>query len=189
MKDYDFRLNYYPSKANVVTDALSRKSLHMLALMVRKFDLIEQFRDLSLMCEIIENNVKLGMLKLTSSFLNEIKEGQKLDLGLIYCLVLINQSKKVDFRDDENMIMRFQDRVCVPEFPELKKRIIEEGHRSSLRIHLRATKMYQDLKKMFCWSSMKKDYPEFGYACLTWQKSKIEYLKSFGLMQPFNISE
>src|ERR1051325_5187150 len=36
LKDYDFGLNYHPGKANVVTDALSSKSLHMSMLMVRE---------------------------------------------------------------------------------------------------------------------------------------------------------
>lgn len=45
LKDYDFGLNYHPSKENVVADALSRKSLHMSMLMVKEFELIEQFRD------------------------------------------------------------------------------------------------------------------------------------------------
>ena len=34
LKDYDFDLNYHPGKANVVADALSRKSLHMPMLIV-----------------------------------------------------------------------------------------------------------------------------------------------------------
>lgn len=33
--------------------------------------------------------------------------------------------------------------------PELKKLILKESHMSSLSIYPRATKMYQDLKKMF----------------------------------------
>ncbi|MCI82143.1 hypothetical protein A2U01_0103417, partial [Trifolium medium] len=48
LKDYDFELSYHPGKANVVADALSRKSLHMSSLMARELELIEEFRDLSL---------------------------------------------------------------------------------------------------------------------------------------------
>jgi len=43
LKDYDFQLSYHLVKANVVPDALSRKSLHMSSLMVKEFELIEQF--------------------------------------------------------------------------------------------------------------------------------------------------
>lgn len=35
-----------------MADALSRKSLHMSMLMVRELELIEQFRDMSLVCEL-----------------------------------------------------------------------------------------------------------------------------------------
>lgn len=69
LKDYDFNLSYHPSKANVVAYALSRKSLHISTLMVREMDLINQFRDLSMVCEVMPRSVMLGMLKLTSSVL------------------------------------------------------------------------------------------------------------------------
>jgi len=36
LKDYDVQLSFHPGKANVVADALSRKSLHMSALMVKE---------------------------------------------------------------------------------------------------------------------------------------------------------
>ncbi|MCI73584.1 RNA-directed DNA polymerase (Reverse transcriptase), partial [Trifolium medium] len=35
LKDYDFELSYHPRKANIVADALSRKSLHMPSLMAK----------------------------------------------------------------------------------------------------------------------------------------------------------
>lgn len=73
LKDFYFGLNYHPGKANIVADALSRKSLHMSMLMVSELDLIEQFRDLSLVCENTPNSVKLGMLKLTSGILDAIR--------------------------------------------------------------------------------------------------------------------
>ena len=64
-------------------------------------------------------------------------------------------------------MLRFRDRVCIPDVPEVKKSILEEGHRSRLSIHPGATKMYHDLQKLFWWSGMKRDIAEFVYACLT----------------------
>ena len=49
----------------------------------------------------------------------------------------------------ESSVKRLGNRVCVPDIPKLKKSILEEGHQSDLSIHPGATKMYQDLKKMF----------------------------------------
>ena len=120
----------------------------MSMLMVRELELLEQFRDMSLVYEETSSGVKLGMLKLTSGILNEIQEGQKSDLSLVDRLNLINQGQGGDIRIDENDVMRFGDRVCVPDVAEIKKRIREEGHRSGLSIHLGATKMYQDLRKL-----------------------------------------
>jgi len=100
LKDYDFQLSYHPGKTNVVEDALSRKTLHMSALMVKELELIEQFRDLSLVCELTPKSVKLGMLKVTSNILEEIKVGKREDLELVDRVVLVNQGKGVDFRLD-----------------------------------------------------------------------------------------
>ena len=85
--------------------------------------------------------------------------------------------------------MRFRGRVCVPDVPELKKSILEKGHRSGLSIHPGATKMYQDLKGLFWWPRMKGDATEFVHSCFTYQKSKIENQKPLGPMQPLNIVE
>ncbi|KAI5422008.1 hypothetical protein KIW84_045455 [Lathyrus oleraceus] len=94
-----------------------------------------------------------------------------------------------DFRIDENGVIRFRDRVCVPDVPEIKKSILGEGHRSGLSIHLRTTKMYKDLRKMFWWPGMKEEIVEFVYACLNFQKSKVKHQKLLGLMQLMSIPE
>ncbi|MCI43212.1 polynucleotidyl transferase ribonuclease H fold, partial [Trifolium medium] len=111
-------LSYHPGKANVVADALSRKSLHVSSLMVKELELIEEFRDLSLVCEVSSASVKLGMLKLTNPFLENIKECQKMDERLIKKMVLINEGKETNIRVDESGVMRFHGRVCVLDVPE-----------------------------------------------------------------------
>ena len=108
---------------------------------------------------------------------------------LVDKLVLINQGRGGDFWIDENGIMRCRDRVCIPDVGDLKKRILDEGHRSGMSIHPGATKMYQDLRKLFWWSGMKKDIVEFVYSCLIFQKSKIEHQKPSGLMEPLFVPE
>lgn len=83
LKDYHFELSYHPDKVNVVGYALSRKCFHMPTLMVRECDLIEQFQDLSLVCEMTPISVKRGMLKFTSNFLDEIVIPQ----NMLYLLI------------------------------------------------------------------------------------------------------
>uniref|UniRef100_A0A151UIE5 Retrovirus-related Pol polyprotein from transposon 17.6 n=1 Tax=Cajanus cajan TaxID=3821 RepID=A0A151UIE5_CAJCA len=163
LKDYDFDLSYHPGKANVVADALSRKSLHLSSLMIREMDLLAQFRDLSLTCEVTPSSVRLGMTRVTSELLREIGEAQLVDSFLVARRNAIGQ-------------------VCVPSDPTLRRLILEEGHRSKLSFHQGATKMYQDLRKIFWWPRMKKDIAEFVSACLVCQKAKIEHQKLSGLL-------
>ena len=68
--------------------------------------------------------------------------------------------------NDDTWIHLFVDGICVANVPELRKMILEEGHRSNLSIHPDATNMYQDLKMMFWGPNMKREVSEFVYACL-----------------------
>ncbi|XP_073223476.1 uncharacterized protein [Cicer arietinum] len=185
-----FRTRYgHYEKANVVADALSMKTLSVSALMVKHSELLEQFRDLSLVCEVTLESIKLGMLKVTSGLLEGIEKNQKLDLYVLDKLQSIGQGREPDFKIGVDGILRFKEKICVPDVEELRKMILEEGHRSCLSIHPRATKMYKDLKKIFWWPKMKKDVAEFVYACLICQNSKVEHQKPSSLMQPLSIPE
>src|SRR3954469_12260720 len=104
-------------------------------------------------------------------------------------MVGVDQVENGDFKLDAYGVLRFCNRICIPDDVDLKRAILEEGHRSNLIIHPGATKMYQDLKNLFWWPGMKHDIAQFVYACLTCQKSKVEHQKSAGLMQPFEVPE
>ena len=75
----------------------------------------------------------------------------------------------------------------MPDDVEVKRLILEEGHKSRLSLHPGITKMYQDLKEAFWWQGMKKDVAQFVYACLTCQKAKVEHQRPGWMIQPLEI--
>jgi len=74
LKDYDFGLSYHPGKANVVADALSRKSLYVATMMILEQRLIEEFRDLNLAIEMRPKNLFVGALQITNEFVDHIRK-------------------------------------------------------------------------------------------------------------------
>ena len=144
-------------------------------LMIKEFELLEQFRDLSLVCEWSPQSVKLGMLKIDSDFLKSIKEAQKTDVKFVDLLVASNQTEDSDFKSDEHGVLRFRGRICIPDNDEMKKMILEESHRNSLSIHPGATKMYHNLKKLFWWSGLKRD---FWWSEWKWDSIAMDFVTS-----------
>jgi len=42
LKDHDFELMYYSKKANVVTNVLNRKKIHVVGMMVKELEMLEK---------------------------------------------------------------------------------------------------------------------------------------------------
>ncbi|MCI48326.1 hypothetical protein A2U01_0069569, partial [Trifolium medium] len=72
----------------------------MSSLVAKELELIEEFRDIGLVCELTTRSVKLGMLKLTNPFLEEVMEKQKTDAKLLKYKALIEQGKEMDIKID-----------------------------------------------------------------------------------------
>ena len=188
LKDYDFELLYHPGKANVVADALSRKIVHITHLMIKEIELLERFRDMKPQVELGSEFIRCSTLTISSDFLNLVKENHLVDASLIRVTELLGTNEAKEFSLGSDGVLRFQGRVCVPDDADVKRLILEEGHKSRLSLHLAMTKMYQDLKETFWWQGMKKDVAQFVSAYLTCQKAKVEHQRPGRILQPLDIS-
>ena len=107
LKDYDFELQYHQGKTNMVADALSRKSLHISFMMIKEMELIEKMRNLNLAMEIQPNCLRLGMLKVTNDFLQQVQVAQKEDELLCQKEELLGRGEILDFSRGTDGILKF----------------------------------------------------------------------------------
>ena len=70
----------------------------------------------------------------------------------------MSEGKAKGFPEDEHDTLWFEDRVYVPNNPEIRKLILQEAHDSPYSIHPGNTKMYLDFEGTFL-----VDWYEEGY--------------------------
>jgi hypothetical protein len=165
IKDYDLGINYHPRKANVVADALSRRS-HVNQLVVDSvpFELCEEFDKLNLR---IVDNTEATKMEVGSILLQEIQKGQMEDEKIQEIKRNIKEEKLPVFSEDEEGLLCYNGRICVPNVKELKDKILHEAHESAYSIHPGGNKIYHDLKATYVWYGMKRDVAEYVALCNT----------------------
>jgi hypothetical protein len=147
IKDYELEIHYHPDKANVVADALSRKSqVNMLAAHPIPYEQAKEFDRLSLG---FLNNTQGVKVELEPTLEQDIRKGQKYDEKINEIRQLIMEGKCPDFREDAEGVVWFKDRLCVPDIKSIWELILKEAHETTYCIHPGSEKMYQDLKKRF----------------------------------------
>ncbi|KAI3747349.1 hypothetical protein L6452_09803 [Arctium lappa] len=88
---------------------------------------------------------------------------------------------------DNRGVRCYEQRVWIPKRGDLRKRILEEAHKSRYSIHPGTNKMYRDLKRSYWWSGLKKDIAYFVERCLTCLKVKAEHQRLYGELQSLEI--
>jgi hypothetical protein len=163
IKDYELEIHYHLGKANVVADALSRKSqVNMLATHSMPFELAKEFDRLSLG---FLNNTQGVAIELEPTLEQAIRKGQKDDEKINEIRQLIIDGKGPDFREDAEGVVWFKDRLCGPDITLIQELILKEAHETVYSIHPGSEKMYQDLKKRFWWYRMKREIAEYVARC------------------------
>ncbi|GJT24991.1 retrotransposon protein, putative, ty3-gypsy subclass [Tanacetum coccineum] len=184
LKDYDTNIQYHPGKANVVADALSRKSGMIAGIKVEE-EIIRDLERLDIELCVRGQNGFWASLRVEPNLISQIKAAQK-DDGEIWAIIQ-NIDQQTEFRVDDDGILWQGTKLCVPEDPTLREALMTEAHSSPFSIHPGSTKMYHDLKQHFWWSGMKRDVATFVSKCLTCQQVKIEHQRASGLLQPLEI--
>src|SRR5262249_36144494 len=97
--------------------------------------------------------------------------------------------RALEFHMDEEDVMRYRGRICVPEQGDLKKELLKEAHYSSYSIYPGRNKMYYDLKKLYWWNNMKKEIAEYVSKCHTYQMINIEHRRPAGELKPLPLPQ
>jgi hypothetical protein len=131
----------------VLADTLSRRS-HVSQLVVDSmpFEFCEEFDKLNL--RIVANTEAIEM-EVSANLLQEIQKGQVEDEKIQEIKCNINQEKSSGFSEDEEGVLWYKGRICVPNVKELKDKILREAHESAYSIHLGGNKMYHDLNATY----------------------------------------
>jgi hypothetical protein len=165
----------------VVADTLSRRSdVSQLVVDSMPFELCEEFDKLNL--RIITNTEAMEM-EVGSSLLQKIWRGQLEDEKVQEIKRNIKEGKSSGFSEDEEGVLWYKGRICVPNVKEFKDKILREAHESAYSIHPGGNKMYHDLKTTYWWYGMKRDVAEYVALCDTCQRAKAEHQQPAGLLQ------
>jgi hypothetical protein len=130
------------------------------------FELCEEFEKLNLRNVV---NTEATEMEVGSSLLQQIWRGQLEDEKVQEIKCNIKEEKSSGFSEDDEGVLWYKGRICVPNVKELKAKILCEAHESGYSIHPGGNKMYHDLNATYWWYGMKRDVVEYVALCDTCQ--------------------
>jgi hypothetical protein len=129
----------------------------------------------------------LNNIALIPSIKEDVITTQKTYVGMGHIRRRLKLGEAKCFHEDANGVLWFKNCVVVPKDFELHQKIMVEAHCSRYSIHPEINKMYQDLKKNFWWTRMKREIAKYVAECDTCRRVKADHLRTVGNLQPLSI--
>nr|GEW04878.1 putative reverse transcriptase domain-containing protein [Tanacetum cinerariifolium] len=148
LSDYDCEIRYHLGKVNVVADALGQKE-----------------RSKPLRVQALVMTIGLNLPKQILSAQSEARKEENFINEDLHGMI-----NKLEPCTDGMLGLDNQSWISC--FGDLRDLIMHESHNSKYSIHPGSDKMYQDLKKLYCWPNMKAEIATYVSKCLTCAKVK-----------------
>jgi Integrase zinc binding domain/RNase H-like domain found in reverse transcriptase len=177
LAEFDYRIEYYKGKWNILSEALSRSP---------DLSTTELFTGEENERQEADENIRLKILSATSI---QIDASVKIFLANDYksdpAFAEQVAEPKSPFEAREGMLYK-DGKLCEP-IGKLRQTLMHDAHDSIVVDHLGIDKTIASIRNRFTWDGISKDFAEYIRTCDRCQRNKSAPSTSIGLLQPLEV--